>query len=82
MPIGDNSEGGGKPSLNHIVLDNYLPISSIPFWGKIMERVVVSQPQRFLDEANYLDPFQPGFRPGIGPVRGTGRRKAIHACNT
>ncbi|KAF7243518.1 putative RNA-directed DNA polymerase from transposon BS, partial [Varanus komodoensis] len=36
------------------------------FLGKVLERVVAGQLQAFLDETDYLDPFQSGFRPGYG----------------
>lgn len=31
----------------------------------MLEQVVTSQVQRVLEEADYLDPFQSGFRPGF-----------------
>lgn len=55
-----------KPSLNSMVLDNYWPVSSILFWGKILEHVVAPEFQGPLDEADYL--FQSGFRLGGGWV--------------
>ena len=55
-----------KPSLTSTVLDNYWPVSNIPVLGKALERVVASQLQGFLDETDYLDPFQSGFSPGYG----------------
>ncbi|KAF7239530.1 putative RNA-directed DNA polymerase from transposon BS [Varanus komodoensis] len=45
---------------------NYRPVANIPFLGKVLERVVVGQLQALLDETDYLDPFQSGFRPGYG----------------
>ena len=50
-----------KPSLDPSVLDNYWPVSNIPFLGKVLESVVFSQLQGFMEEADYLDPFQSGF---------------------
>ena len=55
-----------KPSLDASVLDNYQPVSNIPFLGKVLVHVMVSQLQGFLEEAAYLDPSQSGFRPGYG----------------
>nr|GFC52549.1 hypothetical protein [Tanacetum cinerariifolium] len=55
-----------KPSLDPTILNNFRPVSNIPFLGKVIERVVASQLQRVLEEADYLDPFQSGFRPGFG----------------
>lgn len=51
-----------KPSLDSIILDNFCPVSNLPFLGKVVDKVVVKQLQRTLDEADYLDLFQLGFR--------------------
>uniref|UniRef100_A0A803TU59 Reverse transcriptase domain-containing protein n=1 Tax=Anolis carolinensis TaxID=28377 RepID=A0A803TU59_ANOCA len=51
---------------NWLILSNYRPISNLPFLGKVLERVVASQLRGFLDDTDYLDPFQSGFRPGHG----------------
>ncbi|XP_062818981.1 probable RNA-directed DNA polymerase from transposon BS isoform X1 [Anolis carolinensis] len=48
------------------LLNNYRPISNLPFLGKVLERVVASQLQEFLVETDYLDSSQSGFRPGHG----------------
>uniref|UniRef100_A0A8D0DWT2 Reverse transcriptase domain-containing protein n=1 Tax=Salvator merianae TaxID=96440 RepID=A0A8D0DWT2_SALMN len=53
-----------KPSLDPTVLNNYCPVSNLPFIGKVVEKVVAFQLQRSLDEADYLGPWQSGFRPG------------------
>uniref|UniRef100_A0A8D0BC31 Reverse transcriptase domain-containing protein n=1 Tax=Salvator merianae TaxID=96440 RepID=A0A8D0BC31_SALMN len=53
-----------KPSLDPTVLNNYRPVSNLPFIGKVVEKVVAFQLQRSLDEADYLGPWQSGFRPG------------------
>uniref|UniRef100_A0A803TII9 Reverse transcriptase domain-containing protein n=1 Tax=Anolis carolinensis TaxID=28377 RepID=A0A803TII9_ANOCA len=53
-----------KVSLDSTVLNNFRPISNLPFLGKVLERVVASQLQGFLDDINYLDQSQSGFRPG------------------
>ncbi|KAF7246976.1 CMP-sialic acid transporter [Varanus komodoensis] len=45
---------------------NYRPVANIPFLGKVLERVVAGQLQALLDETDYLDPLQSGFRPGYG----------------
>ncbi|KAF7238001.1 RNA-directed DNA polymerase from mobile element jockey, partial [Varanus komodoensis] len=44
----------------------YRPVANIPFLGKVLERVVAGQLQALLDETDYLDPFQSGFRPWYG----------------
>ncbi|KAF7244371.1 putative RNA-directed DNA polymerase from transposon BS [Varanus komodoensis] len=47
---------------------NYRLVPNIPFLGKVFEWMVVGQLQALLDETDYLDPFQSGFRPGYGTV--------------
>ncbi|KAF7250622.1 hypothetical protein EYD10_03728 [Varanus komodoensis] len=54
-----------KASLDPEMATNYRPVANIPFLGKVLERVV-GQLQALLDETDYLDPFQSGFRPGYG----------------
>ncbi|KAF7244472.1 VWFA and cache domain-containing protein 1 [Varanus komodoensis] len=53
-----------KASLDPETATNYRPVANIPFLGKVLERVVAGQLQALLDETDYLDPFQSGFRPG------------------
>uniref|UniRef100_A0A803TQ40 Reverse transcriptase domain-containing protein n=1 Tax=Anolis carolinensis TaxID=28377 RepID=A0A803TQ40_ANOCA len=55
-----------KPSLDPTQLENYRPISNLPFLGKVVERVVAAQLQAFLVDTDFLDPAQSGFRPGHG----------------
>uniref|UniRef100_A0A8D2J9Z0 Reverse transcriptase domain-containing protein n=1 Tax=Varanus komodoensis TaxID=61221 RepID=A0A8D2J9Z0_VARKO len=55
-----------KASLDPEMATNYRPVANIPFLGKVLERVVAEQLQALLDETDYLDPFQSGFRPGYG----------------
>ncbi|XP_061469317.1 uncharacterized protein LOC133378496 isoform X1 [Rhineura floridana] len=55
-----------KPSLNPSCLNNFHPVSNLPFLSKIIERVVASQLQSFLELTDYYDSFQSGFRPGNG----------------
>ncbi|KAF7246247.1 Kappa-type opioid receptor [Varanus komodoensis] len=55
-----------KASLNPEMATNYRPVANIPFLGKVLEWVVAGQLQALLDETDYLDPFQSGFRPGYG----------------
>ncbi|KAF7245360.1 RNA-directed DNA polymerase from mobile element jockey [Varanus komodoensis] len=55
-----------KAPLDPEMAANYRPVANIPFLGKVLERVVAGQLQAFLDETDYLDPFQSGFRPGYG----------------
>ncbi|KAF7249282.1 Peroxisome proliferator-activated receptor gamma coactivator 1-beta [Varanus komodoensis] len=53
-----------KASLDPEMATNYRTMANIPFLGKVLERVVAGQLQALLDETDYLDPFQSGFRPG------------------
>ncbi|KAF7244380.1 putative RNA-directed DNA polymerase from transposon BS [Varanus komodoensis] len=55
-----------KASLDPEMATNYRPVANIPFLGKVLEWVVAGQLQALLDETDYLDPFQSGFRPGYG----------------
>uniref|UniRef100_A0A803TWG0 Reverse transcriptase domain-containing protein n=1 Tax=Anolis carolinensis TaxID=28377 RepID=A0A803TWG0_ANOCA len=59
-----------RPILKKASLDptnpcNYRPISNLPFLGKVLERVVASQLQGFLEDTDFLDQSQSGFRPGF-----------------
>ncbi len=53
-----------KPLLKKRNLDNtnYRPISNLPFIGKIIEKVVFNQLNKYLNSNGYLDNFQFGFR--------------------
>ncbi|KAF7249427.1 Galectin-related protein, partial [Varanus komodoensis] len=60
-----------RPVLKKVSLDpemaaNYRLVANIPFLGKVLERVVAGQLEALLDETDYLNPFQSGFRPGYG----------------
>lgn len=46
-----------KLAFNPIIQDNYCPVSSVTSLGKVLEHMVASQLQRFLDETDYLNPF-------------------------
>ena len=50
-----------RASLDPEVLNNYCLMANIPFWGKVLERVVATQLQACLVETDYLNPFQSGF---------------------
>ncbi|XP_070622065.1 triadin-like [Erythrolamprus reginae] len=53
----ENGKGEGEPSLK-------IRVSNLPFVGKAVEKVVTLQQLLFLlEEMDYLDPFQSGFRP-------------------
>lgn len=52
-----------KSSLDPTVLNNYRPISNLPFLGKVLEKVVYQQLTDFLLRNQCFDDFQSGFRP-------------------
>ena len=45
------------------VINNYRPVSLLPIFGKIIERIIFNNIYRYLDEHNLLNPNQSGFRP-------------------
>lgn len=53
-------------SLDLINLDSFHPISNFRFLRKVVAKVVTQQLQRTLDEVDYLESFQSGFRPEYG----------------
>ncbi len=53
-----------KPTLNSSLLENYRPVSLLPFIAKTLERVVFNQVSAFLTQNNLLDSNQSGFRSG------------------
>uniref|UniRef100_A0A3B1JSL1 Reverse transcriptase domain-containing protein n=1 Tax=Astyanax mexicanus TaxID=7994 RepID=A0A3B1JSL1_ASTMX len=52
-----------KPGLDPSDLNNYRPISNLPFLSKVLERTVACQLQHYLESQNLFEPFQSGFRP-------------------
>lgn len=59
----------------------FILISNFPFLGKVVEKVIAQQLQSFLDEIDYLDPLQSGFRPGYGHTfdhSGGSRMEVVH----
>lgn len=42
-------------------MGSYRPVTNLPFLGKVIERSAALQ--FFLDDIDFLDPFQPVFRP-------------------
>ena len=52
-----------KPSLDHNSLQNYRPVSNLPFLFKILERIVFSRLSEYLLANDLLDPFQSGYKP-------------------
>ncbi len=53
-----------KPTLNTSLLENYRPVSLLPFIAKTLERVVFNQVSLFLSQNNKWDSKQSGFRSG------------------
>ncbi len=53
-----------KPTLNTSIIENYRPVSLLPFIAKTLERVVFNQVLLFLSQNNKLDAKQSGFRSG------------------
>ncbi len=51
-----------KSNLDPFVLENYRPISNLPFLGKILEKVVYQQLNMYLSYNNFFDVYQSGFR--------------------
>uniref|UniRef100_A0A3B3HMF5 Reverse transcriptase domain-containing protein n=1 Tax=Oryzias latipes TaxID=8090 RepID=A0A3B3HMF5_ORYLA len=52
-----------KPSLDSAVLANFRPISKMPYISKLLEKVVYSQLEDFLNQHKIPEVFQSGFRP-------------------
>jgi len=52
-----------KPGADPNNLDNFRPISNLPFISKILEKVVAAQVQDHLSINNLYECFQSGFRP-------------------
>ncbi len=53
-----------KPTLNTSLLENYRPVSLLPFIAKTLERVVFNQVSLLLSQNNKLDAKKSGFRSG------------------
>ena len=51
-----------KPSLDPLVLNNFRPISKLPFLSKILEKVVSNQLITFMNSNSTFEKFQSGFR--------------------
>ena len=45
------------------LINNYRPVSLLPIFGKIFERIIFDNIYRYLDEHKLLNPNQSGFRP-------------------
>ncbi len=49
-----------KHNLDNTMLSNYRPISNLPFIGKIIEKVVFNQLNKYLNSNGYLDNLKSG----------------------
>ncbi len=64
VQAGPGNPTAQKPTLNASLLENYRPVSLLPFVAKTLERVVFNQLSLFLSQYNKLDAKQSGFRSG------------------
>ncbi len=64
IQAGSGNPTAQKPTLNTSLLENYRPVSLLPFIEKTLERVVFNQVSLFLSQNNKLDAKQSGFRSG------------------
>ncbi len=53
-----------KPTLNTYLMENYRPVSLLPFISKTLKRFLFNQVSLFLSQNNKLDTKQSGFRSG------------------
>ena len=53
-----------KPSLDKDELNNYRPVSNLPFLSKVMEKAVLSRLSSYLSANNLDEPLQSAYRPG------------------
>ncbi len=51
-----------KNNLDPSVINNYRPISNLPFLSKILENVVCKQLDEYLSTRDIYDTYQSGFR--------------------
>ena len=53
-----------KPSLDANCLKNFRPVSNLPFFSKLLEKIVLSQIIQHLNQNNLLDSHQSAYRAG------------------
>lgn len=58
---------------DNLLVENYRPISVLPVWSKVMERVVHTQMSAFLDQSGFLYSHQYGFRRGHSSAQAIGQ---------
>ncbi len=54
-----------KPSLDPSILNNFRPISVLPFISKVLEKIVFDQLQFFLNRNSISEIFQSGFKSNL-----------------
>ena len=52
-----------NPGLDKFVLNNYSPVSNLPYLFNIIERVVAARLSAHLSENNLSEPYQSAFKP-------------------
>ena len=51
------------------LLKNYRPVSLLPIWGKIFERIIFNDLFKYFKENHLISPYQSGFNPGDSCVQ-------------
>ena len=46
------------------ILKNYRPVSLLPIWGKVFERLIYNSLFEYFIQNNLISPYQSGFKPG------------------
>ncbi len=64
IQAGSGNPTAQKNTLNTSLIENYWPVSLLPFIAKTLEPVVFNQVSMFLSQNNKLDAKQSGFRSG------------------
>ncbi len=64
VQAGSGNPTAKKPTLNTSLIENYRPISLLPFIAKTLERVVFKQVSLILSQNNKLDANHSGIRSG------------------
>ena len=62
-----------KPGKDHTFASSFRPINLLSVMGKLMERIVKTRLEHFLESNNKLDPSQAGFRKGRSTAEQVGR---------
>ena len=46
------------------ILKNYRPVSLLPIWGKVFERLIYNSLFEYFIQNDLISPYQSGFKPG------------------